>query len=334
MESKLSIRQPLLDEEVEAQLMAEMKPLWLRGMPAEVGGLSGKKLKCSEIAKKLNFGKEKIEIIDEEGQVQTVENPYVKLRPEYVPYYKLKFAKVEPNSFPLRQKPRFAQGEHRYKVSPKELMNQLRIMNPKRFVKLLNKNVPVMDSFYYRRCRSFLLTLYYTPLRSSEIYERVIDNFDISKNKITIHLLRKKKKFHKETDEPIDIPLDKRAFPLATEIADWLKGEEWKIELKNKRGKVLKDKKGKTLFNHKPWNICSETARNYTKELGEEAYPHFFRFNFVTSELTYPDTSIGELQSKTRLTLSALQRYAESPERVQKGYDKKRIKRFRKMGGE
>ena len=180
MKSNLSVRQPLLNEEVEAQLMAEMKPLWLQGMPAEVGGLPGKKLKCSEIAEKLNFGKEKIEIIDEEGKVQKVDNPYAKLKAEYVPYYRLKFAKAEPDSFPLRQKPRFAQGEHRYKVSPTDLMNQLRITNPKKFVKLLNEKVPELDSFYYRRCRSFLLTLYYTPLRSSEIYERTINDFALN----------------------------------------------------------------------------------------------------------------------------------------------------------
>ena len=73
MSAKLSIRQPLLDEEVEAQLMAEMKSLWLLGMPAKVGGLPGEKLKCAEIAEKLNFGKEIIEIIDEEGKVQKLD---------------------------------------------------------------------------------------------------------------------------------------------------------------------------------------------------------------------------------------------------------------------
>ena len=54
-----SVRQPLLKPKVEAQLMAEMKQLWLQGMPAEVGGLSGKKLKCSEIAEKLRYVTEK-----------------------------------------------------------------------------------------------------------------------------------------------------------------------------------------------------------------------------------------------------------------------------------
>jgi len=60
MKSNPSVRQPLLDEEVEAQLMAEMKSLWLRGMPAEVGGLPGEKLKCSEIAEKLRYVTEKL----------------------------------------------------------------------------------------------------------------------------------------------------------------------------------------------------------------------------------------------------------------------------------
>ena len=214
MKSKLSVRQPLLDEEVEAQLLVEMKQLWLQGMSPKVGGLPGEKLKCSEIAEKLNFGKEKIEITDAEGKVQKIDNPYAKLKAEYVPYYRQKFAEVDSSSFPLRQKPRFAQGEHRYKVSPTELMNKLRIMKPKRFVKLLNEKVPELDSFYYRRCRSFLLTLYYTPLRSSEIYERVIDDFDINKNEITIHLLRKKKKKHKTV-------MNQSIFPEMNELSHW-----------------------------------------------------------------------------------------------------------------
>ena len=329
--TKFSISQSLLTEEQEAQLMKEMRPLWLRGMPAEVGGIpcneGEKKLTCTQIAQALHFGEPTIKVIDQEGKVQEESNPYAKLKVTYIPYYRLKFEKkmVEegnPGQFPIRQKPRFDIGEQRYKVSPTNLMNEMDIMNPLDFIELLNNNVPKIDSFYYRRCRSFLLVIYYTPLRSSEIYERVIDDFEINENEITIHLMRKKKRSKKTKDQPIDIP---RVFPLVEEIVSWLQGEEWKL-------KTGIDKTGEEIFNSRPWMLGRETARNYAKELNQDVYPHFFRFNFVTSELNYPDTSIADLQSKTVLTLTALEKYSKSPKRVQKGYDQKRIKRFKKMG--
>ena len=91
------VRQPLLNEEQEAELMKKMRPLWLRGMPVEVGGIpckeGEKKLTCTEIAKKLHFGESTIEVIDKEGKVKEEPNPYAKLKVTYVPYYRLKFEK-------------------------------------------------------------------------------------------------------------------------------------------------------------------------------------------------------------------------------------------------
>ena len=117
-----------------------------------------------------------------------VENsPYKKVKPAYVYYYRQKFAEEEPERFPLRKEPSFAKGERRYKVHPEEIG----IMELEEFVEKLNEKLP-HESFYSKRARSFLIVLFYTPLRSSEVYERIIDNFTITKEKITIHLLRKK----------------------------------------------------------------------------------------------------------------------------------------------
>ena len=66
-------------------------------------------------------------------------------------------------------------------------------------------------------------------MRESEIFERVQNmpiedgkirnDFEILPDKLTIHLLRKKKKYHKEPDEPISIP---RVFPLVEEVVEFL----------------------------------------------------------------------------------------------------------------
>jgi hypothetical protein len=184
------IRQPLLKPEVEDKLKGELSELWLTGM------------KGRDIAQKLHFG--------------VKGKPYEKLKPEYVYYYRQKFAKKSPELFPLRIDPPFAQKTSRYKHAPEELG----VIEPEEFIETLNEKLPLIDSFYAKRARSYLLVQFYTPLRVSEIIERKITDFEITKTKITIHLLRKKK-HHKPTDkdEPIDIP---RVFPLVDEVYDWI----------------------------------------------------------------------------------------------------------------
>ena len=158
-----------------------------------------------------------------------------------------------------------------------------------------------------------MLTQYYTPLRVSEILERKIGDFDITQEKITIHLARKKKR-GKEKNEDIPISI-RREWLAVEEIVEWLEGEEWRTD-----------------DNLKPWNFSYWTARNIVKEVFPEAYPHFFRFAFVTAECNYPDTTIGDLTSKTGLSLVTLNKYLKKSERVQDAYDRKRTDRFRKMG--
>jgi hypothetical protein len=106
-------RQPLLNSEEEAELKAEMEPLWLRGMPTEVGGLPGEKLTGGQIARMLGFGEPGV---------------YEKLKYSYIYFYRQKF------DLPIRNKPPFAQGERRYKNPPEDLG----IMMPDEFVQKLN----------------------------------------------------------------------------------------------------------------------------------------------------------------------------------------------------
>ena len=287
------VRQPLLKPEVEDKLKNELSKHWLAGM------------KGKDIAQELTFG--------------VKGSPYEKLKPCYVYYYRQKFAKDEPELFPLRQAPSFAKNtlsanrnlrRTRYKVQPDEIG----LIEPEEFIELLNEKLP-HDSFYCRRARSYLIVHFWTPLRSSEIYERVIQDFKITKDKITISLFRKKKKhMFGDKKEPIDI---RRNFPLVDELVEWLEGEEWKHE-KNPE--------------NRPWNISHDTARNYVKELGEDIYPHYFRFRYLTEQVNYPDTSIGDLKSKTHLTLSALERYVFASKQVERRLDDRITERLRKKG--
>jgi len=284
-------RQPLLNLDVEEQLKQEFHPLWL-------SGLSGK-----EIAEKLQFGVK--------GTI------YEKVKPNYVYFYRLKWqkqhlknVKQNPLDFPARKKPAFAIGEHRYNVSP----DDLKLITAKEFLELIAEKFPY-DTEYSRKAKSFLAILFFTPLRSSEIYERSIYDFEITETKIIIKLLRKKKG-HKAGDksEPVTIP---RAFPLMGEVVEWLEGEEWKNDKNNL---------------NRPWNITSATARNYVREIIPDGYPHFFRFRFLTAGANDPKTSLAELKAKSRLTLPALEHYIMAPAKLEADFDKRELERLRDEG--
>jgi len=298
-------RQPLLAPEVEEQFKEEFLPLWLQGMPAEVGGTPEKKLLGREIAEKLELG--------------IKGSPYEKIPTSYTYFYRLKWQKLHmekpkknPLSFPHRGTPSFGLGKQRYKVSPEELD----IIEPEEFIEMLNEKI-YQDSFWARRARSFLIVLFYSPLRSSEIYERTIDNFKITKSKVIISLLRKKKG-HKETDKKEPAEID-RVLPLVDELVVYLKGEEWKTE---KEGKV----------NLRPWNISHDTARNYVRELYPDGYPHWFRFNWITKRLNNPKISIVETRTEAYLTMSAMEHYVMATKRVRESLHKKIVEEFREKG--
>ncbi len=326
MSSTYSIRKPLLNEAKEKHLIKQMHPLWLQGMP---GGLPDKMLKGSEISKILHFGK--ATIITPEGN--EIKNPYSKVKENYVPFYRSKFEtlhqkypKQYPLSFPPRTKPRFAKGEPRYKVHPETLMDNLvnlHLENPRNFLKILNKKVPYFKlSTENKKIRSYLIIHYYTPLRVSEILERSINDYQITENNVTISLLRKKKK-HKPTDlmEPISIP---RVFPLVNELVQYLQDEDWKT--------IIKHNKKVTIYNLKPFNFCSESARLFVKKFHPDLYPHWFRFFYVTNLATDANVGIAELRSKTRLSLTALNEYLKTPKYVEEQLNKKMIEKYKKMG--
>lgn len=268
----------MLKPEIEAQLEKDMLKWWRGGYLAK------------DIADKLDFGKPGV---------------YEKLKTFHVYFYRSKFG------FPRRQRPPRGKGQSRYKHKPKELG----VMSPDVFVEMLNAKVPKNPSFHRCRKRTYLILHYWTPLRKSEIYERVIDDFEITNSKLIIHLLRKKKD-HKpsDDDEPVSVPL---AFPLMGEVIEWLEGRLWNT---------------KSNKNHIPWRIGKDTARNYVKEVFEDYYPHFFRFNWVSDATSDPETSIRELVAKTHLTLPALMKYIVTDEKSEAAIDQRKLQRLQKQG--
>jgi hypothetical protein len=279
------VRQPLLSAEVEARLKKEMGLMWRQGH------------KAKDIAEALCFG--------EEGTI------FKKLKPYHVYFYRSKFG------FLHRQKPPRGKGESRYKHKPKELG----MMLPEVFINTLDEKIPKFPStFHRRRKRTYLIIHYWTPLRKSEIYERTIEDFEITETKLIIHLLRKKK-HHKPTDddEPVSIPLE---FPLMDEVIDWLESEAWKTMIPDK------EHPGKTKLNLRPWKIDKDTAWNYVKEVFEDCYPHLFRFNWITDATDDPKTTIRELVAKTKLTLPALLKYIVTDEKSEESIDRRKLERI------
>lgn len=287
-------RQPLLTPEQEEELTNKMSELW-------DNGFTGK-----QIAEILNFG--------EVG-------PYEKIKPEYVYYYRQKL------NLPRRQKPKFSKTDpnlrnERYKVSPEEIMRDYGLITPIEFVELINEKLPLSNSFYYRRARAFNILLYNTPLRESEIRERKIKDFEIKKKKLVIHLLRKKKKNPNRKDEPISIPRTELS-PLIEEVINWLESKDWDNELLPE-----------CTFNpeHRPFNFSKWTAKNYAKELGEDFYAHFYRFRYITDRANKPKTTILQLKAKTRLTLSALEKYTKTIEKIEEELDEETLAYMKEQG--
>lgn len=286
-------RQPLLKPEVEAQLKKDMAKWWRNRYTAK------------QIAHALDFG--------------VKGNPYEKLKPYHVWFYRQKFG------FPRHGKG-IKKGESRYKHKPKELG----VMPPEVFIETLNQKVPKFPSpstVDQQMKRTYLILHYWTPLRKSEIYERkVIDDthdFEITKEKLTIHLLRKKKGSHKEDDEPISIPL---SFTLMNEVVEWIEGEKWKVEIPDPNDP------DKVVLNQRPWKISKDTALNWVKNAFEGYYPHYFRFNYISDATDDPETTIRELEAKTRLTLPALLKYIITDEKAEEAIDKRKLKRLKAKG--
>lgn len=265
-------RQPLLKPEVEEQLKQEMLKYWRGGTLAK------------DIANILDFGK--------------VGSKYEKLKPCYVYYYRIKFG------FQHRNKPPRKAGQSRYKHKQKD------IMSFSEFKETLNEKVKP-DTFEHRRQRAFDTLLFWSPLRSSEIYDRTIDDFEITETKLIIHLQRKKKKYKTpEEDEPLEIPL---SLPMIDEVTAFIEGKEWKKKIivgRRENGRRKRE------LSNRPFCISDTTAWTYIKDVFKNFYPHYYRFRFITHGLN-KGVNVSQIKAATGLHLVTINEYLMAPTRLQ-----------------
>ena len=276
------VRQPLLNTEQTEQLKAEVEELWKQGYDGQY------------IARRLGFG--------EKGK-------YQKLKPQYIYFYRQKF------NLPKRREGSCQKGESRYNTKPIDLP----LLSFKQFQDQLNEYAPLttFTPFHILRKRAFLILHFLTPLRMSEIIERTIQDFELTPTHLTIHLLRKKKKYKiTQTDEPIRLPLN---YPLIAELVNWLKNPRW-ITKENVNGKEV------TVY-HRPFKMSHTCAWHSVNSVFPNYYSHHFRFSYISKSLEDNLTSPIELSAKTGLHYVTLNRYILASNRHQDTLDSRLIER-------
>jgi len=310
-------RPPKLEAETEAQLAKDMKPLWNGGFTAR------------QIASKLHFGEPTI-IVDGEKK----KNPYANLKKFHVWAYRSKFNKgmegestkhLKPfkGKFPKRKGHGIKKGKPRYKFKREK------VMPIQEFKSKLNAELPLDEELplrlnpeSIRKRRAFLILSYWTPLRKSEILERVRKDFVEKDNILEINLYRKKKYYKKDAKgkivaklEPFDLTLDSKERTLVNEVVDWIK-----CFRKNER----------------PFNFSGVTAWRYTKEVfGEDSYHHFFRFDYITKAVQNaenPGQLLVELLKDTALDIRTVNRYIMADTRFKASITKREIKKLEEEG--
>lgn len=291
-------RLPKLEAEVEEQLAEQMKPLWNGGFTAR------------QIANKLNFGFKG--------------SDYEKLKILHIWFYRSKFNKGKEGKstdhlakfkgkFPKRKGHGIAKGQPRYKDKLKKTMPF------QEFKSLLNSKLPKSNSENLVR-RVFLILLYWTMLRKTELLERLRKDFVLNDDEttLTINLQRKKKLYKKPTDlEPFNLTLESKDERLLDEVLDWLRHFK---------------------PNERPFNFSGVTAWRYTKALDERFYCHYFRFNYITKAVENVDDPkklgelIKELLKETGLDLQTVTGYVMAGSEEEGSITKREIKKLREEG--
>jgi hypothetical protein len=275
-------RMPLLSPEVEVKLAEEMLPLWDKGF------------KAKEIAEELNFGR----------------GDYAKLKTLHVWFYRLKFndARYEhlkefKGQFQRRKKG-IAKGKSRYKEKFDETMSF------SEFKSLLNQNAPVYDNDEVMMKRAYFILHYWTPLRKSEILERVRRDFKVKREFLVINLYRKKKHYGPNAKpEPYYLLLE---LPLVDEVVEWIK---------------------KFKSNEHPFNITPLKAWYWAKETFDGRYPHYFRFDYITKAVENAEdarTILSELLDDTRMDITTVTGYVMASSKHRAAISKRELELINK----
>lgn len=139
---------------------------------------------------------------------------------------------------------------------------QKKTLEPEAFAELMLKG-----HFAKISHRAFLVLLYYTGCRVSEILKLTIEDFEITNKEVHVNILASKKGVERPT------------FTLALSLPEM----DWVYAV------LKKTKKGS-----RPFPFSRQTAHNIVKRVLPHHYPHFFRLNRVVSFLNqgYPQNKI------------------------------------------
>lgn len=157
---------------------------------------------------------------------------------------------------------------------------------------------PESKPFYNRRKRAYLILVFWSGLRKSEIYELRRQDFVISDEGLTLNAVRKKKKTR--TVLPLFLPRGPEGFWGIDEVIEWIEDKRFDDQY------------------CRPFEISSTTAWMYVKEMVEELYPHYFRANKVTMMADDVEMTITKLRAWFGFSTQTIEAYLSSPPRLQK----------------
>jgi hypothetical protein len=245
---------------------------------------------------------------------------YAKLKKFHVWAYRSKFNKGSDQGrylhlkrfkgqFKKREGHGIPKGQSRYKVKHDKTMSF------PEFKAKLNKVLPKSDYVDIRKRRSFLILQYWVPLRKTEILERLRKDFEVKGNILEIKLYRKKKYYRPNAKpEPFNLTLESMEETMVDEVLDWIR---------------------QFRKNERPFNFSGVTAWRYTKEVFEDYYCHFFRFDYITKAVenaTNPGQLVNELLQETGLDIRTIVAYIMADERFKGSITKRELETLRAEG--
>ena len=311
-------RSSLLTKEQKAELKKKMEPLWYSATTSK-HGKDTPTYTAQTIAEQLHFGEEKIK---DSITNKTIDNPYKNLKTHSVYLYshEFKFAKRDGG---------IPKGRSRY------LHKQTEIMTPEEFKKRLNTNCPKITDptapnyTYSCRKRAYSLLTYWSPLRKSEIIERLRKDFSIEGEQLIINLWRKKK-YHPQLlldRAQKDSSIEKEPFFLYLGT-----DEEMKDRMLDELVGWIKTKEK----DEKVFDFSGTMARNYIIDVfGTNFYPHFGRANFISKAVEYSDNPgqlIPELLDDTYMDVQTIVKYIMKSRKNRSSITRRELNKMKEHG--
>jgi hypothetical protein len=266
--ASIFIRQPLLDKKTEDRLMHDIAGLWNDRNPD-----TGRRFTGTEIARILEFGVEG--------------TPYEKLKPSHVYHFRQKHAGREP----WKSSGELKRHSYHYKGGKK-------IEEPTTLAEFREKldNFPPFkrnNAFKMARARAYIILLYWSGLRKSEIYDLPTQAFVPLDDGLRLLAVRYKKRVR----EVVELKLLDKMWGIPEVKIFLARFEE----------------------NQRPFDISPTTAWHYVKLMDNKLYPHYFRLNLVSTFANDPEMSIAKLRSWFAFNLSTINSYLGKSKRLQEG---------------